>query len=58
MDTKILLGELREFKRQTISELQEIKKDVKAQGYFKAKVTGAAMFASFLGTLIIDFIRK
>lgn len=57
MDGKILLGELKEFKRQTVFELQEIRKDVKTLMAFKWKVIGTAGAVSLLATLVLDYFR-
>jgi hypothetical protein len=35
-----LIGELREFKRATLEELREIKRDIKALNEFRWKLTG------------------
>lgn len=58
MNEKILLGELREFKRQTIKELQELKRDVRSLNRFHWKLIGASGAASFFATLLIEVIKK
>lgn len=40
-DTQRILGELKEFKRATLEELEDIKEKVDALNAFKWKVTGA-----------------
>lgn len=58
MNTRdLLLGELKQFKRQTISELKEIKRDVQSLMTFRWKLIGASAVASFLATLVIEFLR-
>jgi hypothetical protein len=54
---KLLLGELREFKRVMVEEMKEIKRDVKSLMHFRWKVIGIASLASFLATAIIEFLR-
>lgn len=54
-DTERVIGELREFKRATLSELAELKQEVKELLAFKWKATGimAFIFASFEAVRIL-----
>lgn len=58
----VLMGELKEFKRETIEKLQGIRRDVRALSKFKRKVTAWATFAStvasFLATVIVEKLRN
>ena len=58
MDNRdLLLGELREFKSQTQSDLKEIKEDIRSLNIFKWKIAGISGFMAFMATLIVEFIR-
>lgn len=52
-----VLGRLQEFKEQTLKELTEIKKDVKALQKFKWRVAGGAAVLSFLLTGFIELMN-
>lgn len=53
----VLMGELKEFKRETIDKLQGIRRDVRSLMKFKRKITAFAGFASFLATVIVEYLR-
>lgn len=56
-EEQILLGELKEFKRQTLGEIRELRSDVKTLMSFKWKVIGVSGMLSFLATLAVELIR-
>lgn len=53
MDEQLLLGELKEFKRATLSRLENIEKKVDSLDKFKVKVT--LIMVSLLGTIELSF---
>lgn len=57
MDTKILLGELKEFRRYMTSELAELKKEVRSLSSLKWKLLGASGTVAFLASLLVELIR-
>lgn len=56
-NTNLLLGELKQFRSQTVTELKELKRDVKSLMAFRWRLVGAAGAASFLATLVVEFLR-
>ena len=55
-DVDLILGELKEFKRATLKELEQIKKDVHTLSIFKWKVTGIMTFLVGASEVIHMFI--
>lgn len=56
-DTDRIIGELKEFKRVTITELYEIKRDVRSLQQFKWRVAGGATLLAFALTGVIEMIH-
>lgn len=52
-----ILGELKEFKRATVSELNDIKKDLRALQEFKWRLAGGAAVLAFALTGVIELVR-
>ena len=53
----LLLGELKEFKSQTLYELKGIKRDIHKLNSFRLKMVGMAGLMAFLATLIAGMIK-
>lgn len=56
-DSERIIGELAEFKRATLEELRDIKKDLRGLQRFKWRVAGGAATLSMLLTAIAEFLH-
>lgn len=54
----LILGELREFRHATKEWQKGVDKKLESFGAFKMKLLGAAGLASFIATLVIEFLKK
>lgn len=57
MDSRILLGELKAFRKQTVRDLKELRGDVKSLMAFRWRVISLASAASFFATLVVELLR-
>lgn len=57
MEFEEFVGEIREFKRATLTELGEIKKDVKALNNFKWRVAGGSALLVLILTIAVQAIQ-
>jgi len=57
MRSDLILGELKEFKRATLSDLSQIKKEIRALNQFKWRVAGGAAVLSVLLVIAIEAVH-